>query len=140
MEEQEKISFQVRESRLSLVVGGASIAFAVFIFVMWLLHPKGGGGGALLYLPLLFMVGSGVAFWVVYFNKKVTVEEMNIHYVNSLKKKKVFTLDEIGFCKLEMGGGKVTLVIYDLMGDKLCKLDFGMRGMGEFCSIWWTTG
>ena len=96
MEEQEKISFQVRESRLSLVVGGASIAFAVFIFVMWLLHPKGGGGGALLYLPLLFMVGSGVAFWVVYFNKKVTVEEMNIHYVNSLKKKKVFTLDEIG--------------------------------------------
>lgn len=88
MEEQEKISFQVRESRLSLVVGGASIAFAVFIFVMWLLHLKGGGGGALLYLPLLFMVGSGVAFWVVYFNKKVTVEEMNIHYVNSLKKKK----------------------------------------------------
>ena len=132
MEEQEKISFQVRESRLSLVVGGASIAFAVFIFVMWLLHPKGGGGGALLYLPLLFMVGSGVAFWVVYFNKKVTVEEMNIHYVNSLKKKKVFTLDEIGFCKLEMGGGKVILVLYDLMGDKLCKLDFGMRGMGEF--------
>ena len=44
----------------------------------------------------------------------------------------MFTLDEIGFCKLEMGGGKIILVLYDLMGDKLCKLDFGMRGMGEF--------
>lgn len=132
MEGAGKISFQVRESRMSLVTGGVSIAFAAFIFVMWLLHPKREGGGLLLYLPLLFMLGSGIWFCIVYFHKRVTVEEMTIHYVNSLKKSKQFTLDEIGFCKLEIGGGKITLAIYDLMGEKLCKLDFGMRGMGEF--------
>lgn len=132
MEGAEKISFQIRESRISLVAGGASILFAVFIFAMWLLHPKRQGGGLLLYVPLLLMLGSGIWFCMVYFQKRVTVEEMNIHYVNSLRRRKEFTLDEIGFCKLEMGGGKIVLIIYDLMGDKLCKLDFGMRGMGEF--------
>lgn len=132
MEEQGKISFQVRENRMAPVVGGASVVFAIFIFVMWLLHPKGGGGGLLLYLPLLFMLGGGIGICAVYFNKRVIVDEMNICYVNSFRKRKEFTLDEIGFCKLEMGGGKVTLALYDLMGDKLCKLDFGMQGMGEF--------
>lgn len=117
---------------MSLVAGILSIAFAIFVFVMWLLHPKGEGGLLFLYLPLLFMMGSGVIFCVVFFNKKVTVEEMNICYVNSFKKKKEFTLDEIGFCKMETNSGKITLILYNLTGDRLCKLDFGMQGMGEF--------
>lgn len=132
MDEQGKISFQVRESRMSLVAGILSIGFAIFIFVMWILHPKGQGGGLLLYLPLLFMAGSGIGLCIVYWNRRVAVEEMDIHYVNSLKKTKMFTLDEIGFCKLDMGGGKTTMTLYDLIGDKLCKLDFGMQGSGEF--------
>lgn len=132
MDEQGKISFQIRESRMSLVAGILSIVFAIFIFAMWILHPKGQGGGLLLYLPLLCMAGSGIAFCAVYCNRRVIVEEMNIQYVNSLKKRKAFTLDEIGFCKLETGGGKITMILYDLVGDKLCKLDFGMQGMGEF--------
>ncbi len=132
MEDQGKISFQVRESRMSLIAGSLSIGFAVFIFVMWLLHPRGEGGGLLLYLPLLLMLGSGIGFCIMYCNRRVIVNEMEIHYVNLLKKTKVFTLDEIGFCRLEMGGGKITMILYDLTGDKLCKLDFGMRGMGEF--------
>lgn len=132
MEDKGKIAFQVRESRIAPLVGGASIVFAVFIFVMYILHPKGEGGGLLLYLPLLLMLVSGVVFCVIYFNRAVTVNEMNICYVNSIGRKKRFTLDEIGFCKIEMGGGKTTLALYDLLGEKLCKLDFGMRGMGEF--------
>lgn len=132
MEDQEKIAFEVRESRMSLVTGILSITFAIFIFVMWLLHPKGNGGVLLLYLPLLLMLGVGAAFCVIFLHKRVTVEEMNICYVNSFKKRKDFTLDEIGFCKVEIGGGKIALILYDLRGDKLCKLDFGMRGMGEF--------
>lgn len=132
MEHRNKISFQVRESRLSLVAGALSIAFAVFIFAMRLLHPKGEGGVLFLYLPLLLMLAGGVFFFVVYRNKSVTVDEMSIRYVNFIKKEKAFTLDEIGFGSLETGGGKITLRLYDLMGDRLCKLDFGMRGMGEF--------
>ena len=132
MEDIEKVKFQVRESRTALVVGAASVVFAVFIFVMYLLYPKKEGGGLPLYLPLLFMLVSGAVLCVVYRNKRVTVEEMNICYVNLSGKKRQFTLDEIGFCKIEMGGGKTTLSLYDLRGDKLCKLDFGMAGMGEF--------
>ena len=132
MEDKEKIAFQVRESRIAPLVGGVSVVFAVFIFVMYILHPKRESGGLLLYLPLLLMLASGVAFCVIYYNKKITVDEMNICYVNSIGKEKRFTLDEIGFCKIEMGGGKTTLALYNLLGDRLCKLDFGMRGMGEF--------
>lgn len=132
MEDKAKVEFQVRESRIALVVGAASAAFSIFIFVMYLLHPKKEGGGMLLYLPLLFMFVSGALLCVVYRNKRVLVEEMNICYVNLLGKRKQFTLDAIGFCKIEMGGGKTTLSLFDLMGGKLCKLDFGMIGMGEF--------
>lgn len=132
MEDNGKIEFQARESRIALAVGAASVLFAAFILVMYLLHPKQDGGGLFLYIPLLVMLASGVALCVVYCNKRVTVEEMNICYVNSMGKKKQFTLDEIGFCKIEMGGGKTTLTLYDLLGEKLCKLDFGMAGMGEF--------
>ena len=71
MEEQSKISFQVRESRMSLVTGILSIGFAIFIFVMWILHPKGQGGGLLLYVPLLFMAGSGIGLCIVYRNRRV---------------------------------------------------------------------
>jgi hypothetical protein len=132
MDNEEKIEFQVRESRIALVVGAASSVFAVFIFIMYLLHPKKEGGGLLLYLPLLLMLVSGVVFCIIYYNKRVTIDEMNMCYVNWMGKKKQFTLDEIGFCKVEIGGGKAVLVLYDLLGDKLCKLDFGMTGMGEF--------
>lgn len=126
------IEFQVRESRIAFVAGAASIVFAVFIFIMYNLHPKSEGGGLFLYLPLLLMLAGGMVVCVISFHKKVIVEEMNICYVNSIGKRKCFTLDEIGFCKIEMGGGKATLALYDLIGDKLCKLDFGMAGVGEF--------
>lgn len=132
VEDRTKIKIQVRESRIALVAGGVSIAFAFFILAMYLLHPKKDGGGLFLYVPLLLMLASGAAFCMVYHNRKMLVEEMSICYVNSLGKKKQFNLDGIGFCKLDMGGGKASLLLYDLLGDKLCKLDFGMPGMGEF--------
>lgn len=132
MEEHTKIQIQIRESRIALAAGGVSIVFAFFILLMYLLHPKKDGGGFFLYLPLLLMLASGVAFFVIYYNKKLLVEEMDICYVNLFGKTRQFTLDEIGFCKIDMGGGKAALSLYDLLGNKLCKLDFDMPGMGEF--------
>lgn len=117
---------------MAVAVGIASAAFVVFIFLMYLLHPKKEGGGLFLYLPLLLMLVGGVILCVVYYNKKVVIEETTICCVNWIGKKRQFTLDEIGFCKVEMGGGKAALALYDLTGDKLCKLEFGMTGMGEF--------
>lgn len=130
--EDENIRFQVRENKTALLCGALAIAFALFIFIMRLLHPSDRGGGALLYLPLFCMLLFGVACGVMYFNRKLIVEEMNLCYVNFFGKRKSFTLDEIGFCKIGIGGNQNALVLYDLCGDKLCKLEFGMRGLEQF--------
>lgn len=125
------IRFQIRENRAALVCGVLAIGFALFIFVMWMLHPSGKGGGALLYLPLLCMVAGGAFCFLLYFHVRLTVEDRDICYVNLLGKEKLFTLDQIGFCKIGVGGSKNALVVYDLLGKKLCKLGIDMRGLSE---------
>lgn len=129
---EERIGFQVRENRTALVCGVFAVLFALFILVMRLLRPSARGGGALLYIPLFCMLAFGAVCLVLYCNMKLSVDEMNICYVNLLGKTEEFTLDEIGFCKIGVGGNRNALVLYDLRGDKLCKLDFDMRGMAEF--------
>ena len=128
---EEGIRFQVRENRTALLCGVLAIAFAIFILIMRLLHPSDRGGGALLYLPLLCMLLFGVGCFVIYCNRKLIVEEMELCYVNLIGKRKNFTLDEIGFCKIGVGGNRNAVVLYDLRGEKLCKLDFDMCGIAQ---------
>ena len=126
------IKFQVRENKTALVCGVLAVVVAVFIVIMRFLHPSGNGGGAFLYLPILCMLLGGVACFMLYFHRKLTVEEMDIHYVNWLGREKHFTLDEIGFCRRGTANNVHQAVLYDLVGSVLCKLDFEMRGMAEF--------
>lgn len=129
--EEEKICFQVRENKTALLCGALAVAFSLFIWIMRLLHPSSRGGGALFYLPLLCMLLFGAVCFVLYFNRKLTVEEMKLCYVNLFGKKKCFALDEIGFCKIGIGGNNNAFVMYDLRGEKLCKLDFDMCGIAQ---------
>lgn len=129
---EETISFQVRESMAAFACGVVAIGFALFIFAMWMLHPSGRGGGVFLYLPLLCMAAGGAMCLVMYFRRKLSVEGMEIQYVNPLGRKKQFTLDEIGYCRIDVGGTKNMMVLYDLLGKKLCKLGIDMRGFAEF--------
>ena len=131
LEWEEGIKFQVRESRTALVCGVLAIGFAFFILAMWILHPSGRGGGALLYLPLLCMLLGGAACFLLYYHRKLTVEGMDIYYVNWIGRTKQFTLDEIGYCKIGASSMQ-RVVLYDLVGNILCKLDFEMCGMAEF--------
>ena len=131
MEWEDGIKFQVRENEGALIAGVLAIGYSVFIFMMWLLHPSGRGGGVLLYLPLLCIIGFGALLLVMYFHKKLIVDEMNICYVNWIGRRKEFTLDEIGYCKIGEGSDN-KMILYDLVGKKLCKLEAGMRGVGEF--------
>lgn len=132
LEREDGIKLQVRENRSALVCGVSAIGFALFVLVMRFLHPSGRGGGALLYLPVLCMILGGAACLMLFFRRKLTVDEMNIYYVNWLGKEKHFTLDEIGYCKMGLRSGMHDLVLYDLLGNKLCKLDFEMRGIAGF--------
>ena len=131
MEWEDGIKFQVRENRAALICGVLAIGISVFIFIMWLLHPSGRGGGMFLYLPLLCMIGVGVLYLVMYFHKGLIVDEMNICYVNWMGKRKEFTLDEIGYCKIGGRGANNMIVLYDLIGNKLCKLGIDVRGFEE---------
>ena len=131
-ERQTGIRFQVRESGTALVCSVLAISAAVFIPLMRFRHPSAGGGGALLYVPLLCMFLGGILCLMLYRNRSVIVEEEKICYVNWMRREKRFTVDEIGYCKVITAGNEGSLVLCDLRGDKLCKLDFGMRGMAEF--------
>lgn len=126
------IKFQVRENKTALACGALAIGLALFIPAMRLFHPSGKGGGALFYLPLFCMLVGGVACFMLYFNRKLIVDETNICYVNWIKKSKRFALDEIGCCKMGAGSSMNQIVLYDLDGNKLCKLDFEMQGIAEF--------
>ena len=132
LEWEDGIKFQVRENRTALVCGVLAIGFAFFILAMWIFHPSGRGGGALLYLPLLCMLLGGAVCFLLYYHRKLIVEEMNLCYVNWIGRKKQFTLDDIGYCKVGAGGDMNRVVLYDLNGCKLCKLEIGMQGLAEF--------
>ena len=132
LEWEDGIKFQVRENKAALVCGAADLGIALYIFVMRLLYPSERGGGALLYLPLFCMLLGAVACFMIYINRKLIVEEMDICYVNWIGKKKQFTLDEIGYCQIGKNSDINQVVVYNLSGHKLCKLDTGMHGLPEF--------
>ncbi|MDE6386235.1 MAG: hypothetical protein K2L82_00335 [Lachnospiraceae bacterium] len=132
IEWQDGIKFQVRESWAAIVCGGLGIAISACIFILWLLYPSDDGGGMLLYLPLLCMPVFGIVCLVMYFQHRLTVDESNICYVNWIGKRKEFTLDEIGFCKIGGRGADNKVIVYNLLGEKLCKLEVGMCGIEEF--------
>lgn len=125
------IKFQVRENSAALICGGLAITLSVFIFIMWILHPSVRGGGVLLYLPLLCMFAFGLLCLAMYFQRRLTVDEMNLCYVNLWGKRKEFTLDEIGYCKIGGRGADNRVVLYNLLGEKLCKLAIDMSGIEE---------
>lgn len=127
------IKFQVRENKTAFACGALAIGLAFFVPMMRLLHPSGrGGSDVLYYVPLFCMLAGGVACLLLYFNRKLVVDGTNICYVNWIGKTKKFMLDGISCCKMGAGSSMNQLVLYDLDGKKLCKLDFEMRGISEF--------
>lgn len=126
------ISFKVREHRIILASGVLTILFTFFILIMRLKYPSADGNRIIFYsaLSLLFIVG--IICCIRGTLRGLCVEEMDICYVNWRGRKKEFTLDDIGYCKLELSSNQDNLIIYDLLGCKLCKLEFGMKGCKEF--------
>lgn len=126
-----EIKFQVKENKMALAAGAIAIAASVGVLVLRLLHPSEQGGGALLYLPLVLMAAAGVYCCMSYFCRRLTIDNINLTYVNSMGRKKVFTLDGIGYCEIAFFGGGNSVKLYDLTGDRICKLDFNMENVPE---------
>lgn len=137
MEREDKIRIQVREHGIVLVGGFLILGFSLFILVMGLRYPSGGGNRLVFVLTLFLMMVCGIIVCITYFHRRLTVEEMDLCYVNSIGKRRAFSLNDIGYCKLRIYGNKreavvESFILYDLLGDKLCKFEINMPGARDF--------
>lgn len=124
------LKIEVKESLLPWVIGIGTILVGILLIFVTVAHPDDSARVMLcIYLIILFMIGAGVLMCMDAKNRKMTVEDMALCYTNSFGKKKAFTLEEIGYCKvaLENKGAKDDIRLYDTRGKKLCKLEFNMK-------------
>ncbi|MDE5932695.1 MAG: hypothetical protein K2H40_09495 [Lachnospiraceae bacterium] len=129
------IKIELNEGKLPWVVGIGTILAGILFGVLVALYPNDSGmarGVSYLVILLIISMGGGMCFGG--FHRKMTVEDRTLCYTNRLGRQKTFSLDEIGYCKaaLEDKGGRDYLKLYDLRGEKLCKLEFGMKNSALF--------
>lgn len=121
---------EVREGRMGAVIGCAAILMGILLLILYISHPAEAVFAELVCcLVSLLMAAAGTILCMNARNRKLVAAGMDLCYVNWMGKKKYFSLDEIGYCKTELtvDGSKDFLKIYDLLGEKLCKLDYQMK-------------
>lgn len=118
------IKILVRERKSTAVIGIGTILFSLLLGVTLWYFRKADSGLQQMVPACLAVSGillSGVCFCMVYKNRRLQIEDRELQYSNWLGKKKQFSLDDIGYCRQ-----RESLILYDLEGIKLCKLEFGM--------------
>lgn len=136
------MKIEVNEGKLPCVVGIGAIIAGILFTIPLIRYPNGSDIVRLAgFLVIGLIILTGIGMCIGGRNKKMRVEDRLLHYTDSLGRKKTFSLDEIGYCKaaLEKKGGRDYLKIYDLQGDKLCQLAFGMKNSALFYNICLTT-
>lgn len=124
------IKIEVKEGRLPFVVGIGTILAGVLYAVVAVSHPESLTMTEALSGGIIFLVVcAGICLCLEAHNRKLIVEEEKLCYINWYGKKKNFTLNEIGVCKtaFENAGRKDYLKLYDLQGEKLCKLEYNLK-------------
>lgn len=138
------IKIEVHEGKLPWIVGIGTILFGIMLIVLAMRHPDDSSlfmAGS--YLVMILIIAAGIWLCMDGRNRKLTVEDMSLCYSDWLGRKKNFSLDEIGYGRaaLEAGGvsgkafgtgSKDYLKLYNLHGEKLCKLEFNMQNMADF--------
>ena len=125
------IKIEVNEGKTPWVIGIAAILAGIGLaFVPAAYRDESAFVISAAYTAVFLIICSGIWMCMNAANRKLTVEECNICYTNWYGRKTTFSLDEIGYCKaaLEGNGNDVYLKLYNLLGEKLCKLEFGMKG------------
>lgn len=126
------IRFQVKERWIVLGSGVVTTLFTLFILIMGLQYPSVGGNRVIFFSVVFLLLVVDLCCCVKGILHCLSVNEMHMNYVNWFGKNRFFTLDDIGYCKLEINKNWDNIVVYDLLGNKLCKLEFDMKGSGEF--------
>ena len=117
--------------RIVLAGGIFTVLFAFFILAMGMEYPASGSNKVLFYIEVCALAAVGILGCVRGLFRGLSVDEMNMCYVNWRGRKKNFSLDDIGYCKVGLSNGRDDIMLYDLLGKRLCKLEFSMKGSGE---------
>lgn len=130
------VKIEVHEGKFPLYVGIVIILLGVALFVLFVLDSDSPIDVMLMSLFLvecLFFVGGGTYMCMNARNRRLTVEDMTLCYTNWFGRKRTFSLDDIGYCKMALErGNRDFLKVYNLQNEKLCKLEFNMCGSADF--------
>lgn len=123
------IHISVKERKSTVAIGIGTVLFGLLVgaALMFFRKPDRSLGQMLPdYFIILCMILSGIFLCMLY-RRELRVEDMRLCYRNWLGKEKCFSLDDIGYCKQG-----ASLILYNLNGEKLCKLEFGMTQVPDF--------
>lgn len=124
------IRIEVKEGKLPFIVGIGTILAGGLYTAAAVSHPEALTMTEVLSGGIIFLViCAGICLCLEAHNRKLIVEDAKLCYINWYGKKKHFTLEEIGKCKtaFENAGRKDYIKLYDLQGEKLCKLEYNMK-------------
>ncbi|MCM1199792.1 MAG: hypothetical protein NC312_01010 [Bacteroides fragilis] len=129
------IKIEMNEGKLPWVVGMGAVLAGILFGVLLAVYPNDSGMvRGVGYLAVILIICTGAGMCSGAWHRKMMVEERELCYTNRLGRQKTFSLDEIGYCEaaLEDKSGRDYLKIYDLRGEKLCKLEFSMKNSAVF--------
>lgn len=123
------IHISVKERKSTAIIGIGTILFGLLVGAALMCFRKADRSpGQMLpdYFIIFCMILSGV-FLCMSYRRELRIDDMQLCYRNWLGRKKSFSLDDIGYCRQ-----RASLILYDLNGNKLCKLEFGMTQVMDF--------
>lgn len=127
------IKIEVKEGKLPWIVGSGTIIFGILLGAAVMLKQDSTGRAlAIGYLVIVLIIASGIWLCLDGRNRKLVVEDMTLSYSNWLGRKRIFSVDGIGYCKTALERNKDYLKIYDLQGEKICKIEYNMKNSEIF--------
>lgn len=128
------IKIEVKEGKLPWVIGSGTIAAGMIIGILSVVYAKNPVYIKNSFPIVLAIIFAGAMMCLCAKNRGLTVQDEQLCYKNCFGRKKTFALSDIGYCSaaLESGSSRDYLILYDVSGDKLCKLEFNMKNTDMF--------
>lgn len=129
------IQIEVKEGKIPWLIGGGTILAGLVIGLLSVFYAKDSAPyEASAVLGVFLIILAGALMCLCARNRGLIVQEESLCYKNWLGRKKTFMLGEVGYCRvaLESGSSRDYLILYDILGTKLCKLEFNMKNTDIF--------
>lgn len=128
------VKIEVKEGKLPWVIGSGTIVAGMIIGILSVVYAKNPVYIKNSFPIVLAIIFAGAMMCLCAKNRSLTVQDEQLCYKNCFGRKKAFALSNIGNCSvaLESGSSRDYLILYDISGSKLCKLEFNMKNTDIF--------